>query len=112
MPDAKWYAEWIRMTPAQTPEEKMRNLEAAEMMEHLIKENKAYKNVISAPSTRWISVKDRLPEKPGPYLCWLCFCELPIAMTIRYLGDGKWTMPESTISHWTDNPEPPKMEGK
>ena len=28
--DAKWYANWIRLLPASTAEEKMRNLEAAD----------------------------------------------------------------------------------
>lgn len=33
--DAKWYANWIRLLPASTAEEKMRNLEAADMLEKL-----------------------------------------------------------------------------
>lgn len=33
--DAKWYANWIRLLPASTADEKMRNLEAADMMEKL-----------------------------------------------------------------------------
>lgn len=33
--DAKWYANWIRLRPASTAEEKMRNLEAADMLEKL-----------------------------------------------------------------------------
>ena len=35
MPDAKWYASWVRMIPAQTAPEKMRNLEAADLIESL-----------------------------------------------------------------------------
>ncbi len=33
--NAKWYADWIRLLPASTAEEKMRNLEAADMLEEL-----------------------------------------------------------------------------
>lgn len=38
MPDAKWYASWVRMIPAQTAPEKMRNLEAADLIESLAAE--------------------------------------------------------------------------
>lgn len=49
--DAKWYANWIRLLPASTPDEKMRNLEAADMLEQL-----------EAAQPKWISVEERLPE--------------------------------------------------
>ena len=49
--DAKWYANWIRLLPASTPDEKMRNLEAADMLEQL-----------EAVQPKWISVEDRLPN--------------------------------------------------
>ena len=35
MPDAKWYANWVRMMPAKSTSEKMRNLEAADLIESL-----------------------------------------------------------------------------
>lgn len=38
MPDAKWYANWVRMIPAETAPEKMRNLEAADLIESLAAE--------------------------------------------------------------------------
>ena len=30
--DAKWYSEWVRLLPATTADEKMRNLEAADLI--------------------------------------------------------------------------------
>ena len=38
MSNAKWYANWVRMIPAQTAPEKMRNLEAADLIEALAAE--------------------------------------------------------------------------
>ena len=38
MPDAKWYANWVRMLPAESAPEKMRNLEAADLIESLVAE--------------------------------------------------------------------------
>lgn len=38
MPDAKWYASWVRMIPAETAPEKTRNLEAADLIESLAAE--------------------------------------------------------------------------
>lgn len=38
MPDAKWYANWVRMLPAESAPEKMRNLEAADLIESLAAE--------------------------------------------------------------------------
>ena len=49
--DAKWYADWVRLLPASSADEKMRNLEAADMLEDLDKR-----------VPRWISVEERLPE--------------------------------------------------
>ena len=60
----------------------------------------------------WVRAKDRLPEKKGEYLCWLNFINRPIAMTVRYLGNGCWGLPSSIISHWMENVDPPKMEDK
>lgn len=54
--DAKWYANWIRLLDASTPDEKMRNLEAADMLEQL-----------EAAQPKWISVDDP-PKKSGRYL--------------------------------------------
>lgn len=48
---AEWYADWVRLLPASSADEKMRNLEAADMLEDLARR---------AP--RWISVEERLPE--------------------------------------------------
>lgn len=38
MSDAKWYANWVRMLPAESAPEKMRNLEAADLIESLAAE--------------------------------------------------------------------------
>ena len=38
MRDAYWYARWVRMLPAETTDEKFRNLEAADLLESLSNE--------------------------------------------------------------------------
>lgn len=38
MSDAKWYANWVRMLPAESAAEKARNLEAADLIESLAAE--------------------------------------------------------------------------
>ena len=77
------------------------------------------KELINAMPTvgGWISVKDRLPEKAGRYLCWFglnVFCvgadvatfvpEQKAFMSLEYARE-LWN-----ITHWMPLPEPPKEE--
>lgn len=63
----------------------------------------------------WISVKDRLPEEPGQYLCWFGANKLAIGPAIASYVD-KWkafgrleTLKKyPNITHWMPIPEPPK----
>lgn len=41
MSNAKWYASWVRMLPAESAAEKMRNLETADLIESLAAERDA-----------------------------------------------------------------------
>ena len=61
----------------------------------------------------WISVKDRLPENEGKYLCW----DVPYSSSTSYptfghFQDGKFYMhiadDWSNVTHWMPLPEPPK----
>ena len=82
------------------------------------------------PVNRWISVKDRLPEKDGNYLCYLecgAVCEAAFDSTIASEGEefpfGEWVAVYNSdtlgftdsyweeydaITHWMPLPEPPK----
>lgn len=64
---------------------------------------------------RWISVKDRLPEKEGRYLCWFGKNTVAIGAAIAtYLEEWKAfgslasleTYPN--VTHWMPLPEPPE----
>lgn len=56
-PNAKWYANWIRLLPASTEDEKLRKLEAADMLEMLDSDNSKLLSQIP----KWNSVTDSLP---------------------------------------------------
>lgn len=70
MPDAKWYVDWIRSTPSSTPAEKLRNLEAAEMMERLEADREALLKIAHdyAGCSECIHV-DNKPELPPCSSC-------------------------------------------
>lgn len=105
--DAKWYAYWLRLLPASTPDEKMRIIEAADMLERL-----------EAAQPKWISA-DKPPED------WRMDDE---EMTIiNYLvvvpGYGvdignyfkpanKWFVMglPANVTHWMPLPEPPEVK--
>lgn len=64
---------------------------------------------LEAKIPRWISVKERLPEKCGTYLCNYEFEESGrIVMSCDYLGSERWSFMQSSITHWMQLPEPPK----
>ena len=102
--DAKWYAEWVRLLPASTADEKMRNLEAADMLEELDKR-----------VPHWISTKERWPEENQSVLIyvksnmsdWEC-------VTTDFMWRGEWAehpdRDAHTITHWMSLPEPPEED--
>ena len=71
--------------------------------------------IVSAPTVGgWISVKDRLPEKCGRYLCWFggnkCVVGAEIETYLPELhGFGSFERYEvyPNITHWMPLPEPP-----
>lgn len=108
MPNAKWYAEWVRMIPASTPEGKKRNLEAANFIEKLAAENEALKKQIP----HWTNVRDGLPKEKGDYIV-NCHHEASNRVRdhvtiIHFRGKTKWATCNECISHWMPKPEPPK----
>ncbi len=69
----------------------------------------------------WISVKDRLPEEKGQYLCLLNICEICEYKVLRFsqtfLGklmffvyDGNGCSEVTNVTHWMPLPKPPKGE--
>lgn len=60
----------------------------------------------------WISVKDRLPEKRGEYLCYYKFePDSPdVICENTYQGSGLWLSEMDKVTHWMPLPQPPKGE--
>ena len=66
---------------------------------------------------KWVSVKDRLPEKSGQYLCWFGANKVAIGPAIvTYVDEwkafGNLVSLEKypNITHWMPLPEPPKED--
>ena len=63
--------------------------------------------------SKWISVKDRLPEKIGYYICCLDNGTIKVCKWIYGIRNGMWDNPNwTTVTHWMPLPEPPKEDGK
>lgn len=64
--------------------------------------------------TKWISVKDRLPEHGDVVVVWHTYMEHPFVCQWDERSDcwidGKWTFGRNTITHWCYLPKPPKGE--
>lgn len=65
---------------------------------------------------KWISVKDRLPEIDGDYLCYVKN-DVPYISNVQVIeyveGIGfSWEgyEPDEDVTHWMPLPEPPKGE--
>ena len=61
---------------------------------------------------KWISVKDRLPEKNGWYLVMIKWAD---EATTLYFFDNSWYDEEDevySVTHWMPLPMPPKEEKK
>jgi len=77
------------------------------------------RNEIDAQPTvgGWISVKDRLPEEPGRYLCWFGKNTFAVgASIVPYIQDLHWFASLESleryenVTHWMPLPEPPEEE--
>lgn len=113
--DAKWYANWIRLLPASTAEEKIRNLEAADMLEKLEAENSELRLQIP----RWISAEE--PPKTDEWVAvWYRDKDGDCFFTAgRYfkhtngqmywrtdVDDNAHAYPPAEITHWMPLPKP------
>ena len=60
----------------------------------------------------WISIKDRLPDKRGEYLCYYKFePDSPdVVCENTYQGSGLWLSEMDKVTHWQPMPQPPKGE--
>lgn len=77
------------------------------MYDDTVMVDKAYYNKLKEQTT-WISVKDRLPEIDGFYLCWFTFEDGVHGYDIFYYNCGV-SLP-SSLTHWRPLPEPPESE--
>ena len=62
---------------------------------------------------RWISVKERLPEKCEFVLCIVRYGEDAWNHELGFVLINKWVHPgrsDGTVTHWMPLPEPPKKE--
>lgn len=59
---------------------------------------------------KWVSVKDRLPEKDGFYLAWYTFKGNGHTRDIFYYNSGHGASLSSAITHWMPLPTPPESE--
>jgi len=77
----------------------------------------AFDVAIKALENGWISVKDRMPEESGSYLCWFGANKILSGAAVATYVD-KWKAFGSlqsldkypNVTHWMPLPEPP-MEG-
>lgn len=73
---------------------------------------------INVPNNGWISVKDRLPERPDGYpKCGIRRCYFLVALEsgcVKSLGfefdTMEWHVVGSPVTHWMPLPEPPKED--
>lgn len=86
--------------------------------QHESEKDKAGKLIEDAPTVNgWISVKDRLPEKEGQYLCWFGKNTLAKGAAIatylemwKAFGSLESLETYQNVTHWMPLPEPPKED--
>jgi hypothetical protein len=59
-------------------------------------------------SNEWISVEERLPERPGKYLVATYDGRVGIGNLIDYYCDGELSFDNYKVTHWMPLPEAPK----
>ena len=75
---------------------------------NLYRDALAYINQLEARATKWISVKDRLPENYETVIISREDCH---EACIGWLIDGSWSVPKGVhVTHWMQLPELPKEE--
>lgn len=60
--------------------------------------------------SKWISVKDRLPERNGRYITHCKIEGQSLVCVLYYCKVGGFN--EGTVTHWMPLPEPPEMKGE
>ena len=98
--------------------EKLVELIFASLCRHIHKSCKLAENIADDLITNgvtvqeWISVKDRLPDKRGEYLCYYKFePDSPdVVCENTYQGSGLWLSEMDKVTHWQPMPQPPKGE--
>ena len=65
-----------------------------------------------AAQSKWLSVKEKLPENDAHYLVFTS--DNNAAEVAIYYGDGEWLTPDLTnltplVTHWMPLPEPPEV---
>lgn len=76
----------------------------------LIADTLAYIQYLEAVQPKWISVKERLPEKPGTYGAFA----LGLHLVLEFDENEDWWDEEcnhynGSITHWVPLPEPPEV---
>ena len=71
--------------------------------------SKAYDKIANFEQQRWVSVKDRLPDKDGFYLAYYTFKDGGHACDLFYFDVGSPI--SNAITHWMPLPQKPESEG-
>lgn len=84
-------------------------IQNSELADHLIANGVTLDNQVS--SSKWISVKDRLPEEDGDYLIYVT---VPFTgskfMTVMHYEKDAYSQIWMDTTHWMPLPQPPKGE--
>jgi hypothetical protein len=62
--------------------------------------------------SEWISVEDRMPDRPGEYLVYTWNGHILMCNCCDYLLDGDLQFDNYNVTHWIPLPEAPKMKGE
>jgi hypothetical protein len=82
-----------------------------EVADHLIANGVTLDNQVS--SSKWISVKERLPKHLEFILCYLVYDEICVCQWDTFNETwiaNTWDYSKDAVSHWMPLPQPPKGE--